>query len=141
MEIKCINDYKTILKCAKIHSELAVISMVENGLNLIDDKHVGEKHLLGGIKTIMQTVSDKLFNLLETTDKRVDLMLVGEIESMLNIVGLILSKHSGVLRLLTDEGKMFDSEFFKLKKIIVKYIELEKALNIDLSENNLEKVK
>lgn len=132
MEIKCINDYKTILKCAKIHSELAIISLLDNGLNLIDDKHVDKKYLLGGVKTIMQAVSWRLFRLLEATDKCVDLMLVGEIESMLNIVDWTLSKHSGVLSLLTDEGKEFDSEFLKLKIIIAKYMAIEKALNVDL---------
>nr|DAS19462.1 MAG TPA: hypothetical protein [Caudoviricetes sp.] len=132
MEIKCINDYKTVLKCAKIHSELANMSLVENGLNLIDDKHVDEKHLLCGVNAIMQTVGGKLFKLLETTDEHIDLMFIGEIESILSIVDWILINHRGVLRLLADEGRAFDSEFLKLKKIIAKYMELEKVLNVDL---------
>lgn len=132
MEIKCINDYKTILKPAKIYCELAIISLVDNGLNLIDDKYVDKKNLLCGVKTIMQTVSDKLFKLLETTDNHVDLMLVGEIEKILDIVDWTLSKHSGVLSLLKDEGNGFDSEFLKLKNIITKYMRIEEALNAEL---------
>lgn len=134
MEIKCINDYKTILECAESHSERIILSLLENGVNLIDDKYSEKKYLLRGIKAIIQTVSSNLRVLIKKTEKRIDLMYLGEIESMLNIVDWILCKHSGVLSLLTDEGKEFDSEFLELKKIIVKYIELEKALNIDLSE-------
>lgn len=134
MEIKCINDYKTILECAEIHSERIILSLLENGVNLIDDKYREKKYLLRGIKAIIQTVSSKLRILIQTTEKRIDLMYLGEIESMLNIVDWILCKHSGVLSLLTDEGKEFDSEFLKLKGIIAKYADLEELLNIDLGD-------
>ena len=134
MEIKCINDYKTILKCAKVHSDRANLTLLENGINIIDDKHVDEKHLLRGINAIIQTVSSKLLALIRTTDKQIDLMFIGEIESMLNIVDWTLCRHSGVLSLLTDGGKEFDSEFLKLKKIIAKYADLEELLNIDLGD-------
>ena len=132
MEIKCINDYKTILKCAKKHSERTSLSLLENGVNLIDDKYRYKKYLLRGIMEIMQTVSVNLQILIKTTDKHIDLVYLGEIESMLNIVDWTLCKHSGVLSLLTDEGKEFDSEFLELKKIITKYMDLEEALNVDL---------
>ena len=134
MEIKCINDYKIILECAESHSERIILSLLENGINLIDDKYSEKKYLLRGIKAIIQTVSSKLRILIKTTEKRIDLMYLGEIESMLNIVDWILCKHSGVLSLLTDEGKEFDSEFLKLKCIIAKYVKLEEALNSDLSD-------
>lgn len=134
MEIKCINDYKIILECAESHSERIILSLLENGINLIDDKYSEKKYLLRGIKAIIQTVSSKLRILIKTTEKRIDLMYLGEIESMLNIVDWILCKHSGVLSLLKDEGKEFDSEFFELKKIIAKYMKLEEALNSDLSD-------
>lgn len=134
MEIKCINDYKTILKCAYIHSERANLTLLENGINLIDDKYSEKKYFLRGIKAIIQTVSSKLLELIETTVERIDLMYIGEIESMLNIVDWILCNHSGVLSLLTDEGDEFDSEFSELKRIIAKYMKLEQALNTYLSD-------
>ena len=134
MEIKCINDYKIILECAESHSERIILSLLENGINLIDDKYSEKKYLLRGIKAIIQTVSSKLRILIKTTEKRIDLMYLGEIESMLNIVDWILCKHSGVLSLLTDKGKGFDSEFSKLKNIITKYMRIEEALNVDLCE-------
>ena len=134
MEIKCINDYKTILECAENHSELAILSLIENGVNLIDDKYADKKYFLRGIKAIMQTVSVKLRVLIKATDNHIDLMLIGEIESMLNIIDWILCEHAGILSLLTDKGKGFDSEFSKLKNIITKYMRIEEALNVDLCE-------
>lgn len=134
MEIKCINDYKTILECAESHSERIILSLLENGINLIDDEHRDKKYFLRGIKAIIQTVSIKLRALIKTTDKHINLMYIGEIENMLNIVDWILCEHIGVLRLLTDNGKEFDSEFSKLKKIISKYADLEELLNSDLSD-------
>ena len=73
-------------------------------------------------------INDKLLTLIDTPGERVDLIFIGEIESMLDIVEWTLSKHSEMLTLLTDGGKEFDSELLRLKKIIVKYAELENVL-------------
>ena len=133
MEIRCINDYKTILKCAKIHSKRAALSLSENGVKTIDDKYVDKKYLLRGIQSIILAVDCTLNVLIETEKKHLDLINIGEIESMIDIVDCVLSNDAGILQLLTDDGKEFDEEFIKLKKIITKYVELEKALNVDIS--------
>lgn len=134
MEIKCINDYKTILKCAKIHSKRACLTLSKDRVKVIDDKYFDKKCLLRGIKSIILAVDCTLNVLIETTKKDLDLVNIGEIESMLNIVDWTLCRHTGILQLLTDEGKEFDAEFVELKRIISKYVELEKALNTDLDD-------
>lgn len=128
MKIECTTDYKTILICAQRCSERANLALLNNGVKLIDDKYIKDKCRLWGIRSIIQTIDDKLLTLIDTPGKHVDLIFIGEIESMLDIVEWTLYKHSEMLTLLTDGGKEFDSELLRLKKIIVKYAELESVL-------------
>ena len=128
MKIKCTTDYKTILIYAQRCSERANLALLNNGVKLIDDKYIKDKCRLWGVMSIIQIINDKLLTLIDTPGERVDLIFVGEIESMLDIVEWTLSKHSEMLTLLTDGGKEFDSELLRLKKIIVKYAELENVL-------------
>lgn len=128
MKIKCTTDYKTILIYAQRCSERANLALLNNGVKLIDDKYIKDKCRLWGVMSIIQIINDKLLTLIDTPGERVDLIFVGEIESMLDIVEWTLFKHSEMLTLLTDGGKEFDSELLRLKKIIVKYAELENVL-------------
>lgn len=128
MKIECTTDYKTILICAQRCSERANLALLNNGVKLIDDKYIKDKCRLWGIRSIIQTIDDKLLTLIDTPGKHVDLIFIGEIESMLDIVEWTLYKHSEMLTLLTDGGKELDSELLRLKKIIVKYAELESVL-------------
>ena len=136
MKIECTTDYKTILIYAQRCSERANLALLNNGVKRIDDKYIKDKCRLWGITSIIQIINDKLLTLIDTPGERVDLIFIGEIESMLDIVEWTLSKHSEMLTLLTDGGKEFDSELLRLKKIIVKYAELEnvllkESLNVD----------
>lgn len=136
MKIECTTDYKTILIYAQRCSERANLALLNNGVKRIDDKYIKDKCRLWGIRSIIQIINDKLLTLIDTPGERVDLIFIGEIESMLDIVEWTLSKHSEMLTLLTDGGKEFDSELLRLKKIIVKYAELEnvlleESLNVD----------
>ena len=128
MKIECTTDYKTILIYAQRCSERANLALLNNGVKRIDDKYIKDKCRLWGIRSIIQIINDKLLTLIDTPGERVDLIFIGEIESMLDIVEWTLSKHSEMLTLLTDGGKEFDSELLRLKKIIVKYAELENVL-------------
>ena len=128
MKIECTTDYKAILIYAQRCSERANLSLLNNGVKIIDDKYKKDKCRLWGIRSIIQIINNKLLTLIDTPGERVDLIFVGEIESMLDIVEWTLSKHSEMLTLLTDGGKEFDSELLRLKKIIVKYAELENGL-------------
>lgn len=128
MKIECTTDYKTILIHAQRCSERANLALLNNGVKLIDDKYIKDKCRLWGIMSIIQIIDNKLLTLIDTPGKRVDLIFIGEIESMLDIVEWTLSKHSEMLTLLTDGGKELDSELLRLKKIIVKYAELESVL-------------
>lgn len=128
MKIQCSTDYKMILIQARKHSERANLALLNNGVKLIDDKYIKDKCRLWGIRSIIQTIDDKLLTLIDTPGERVDLIFIGEIESMLDIVEWTLSKYGEMLTLLTDGGKELDSELLRLKKIIVKYAELENVL-------------
>lgn len=128
MKIECTTDYKTILIYAQRCSERANLALLNNGVKRIDDKYIKDKCRLWEIRSIIQIINDKLLTLIDTPGERVDLIFIGEIESMLDIVEWTLSKHSEMLTLLTDGGKEFYSELLRLKKIIVKYAELENVL-------------